>query len=182
MLDLLIHSGYADSMAQLTIGKHVVFFDDVDIPLVMKHTWRISERNTTSYAFTTIAGNTIFMHKLILPNNHPLFVTDHIDHNGLNNRRSNLRLISQQQNCIRKRSTKSNTGVKGVSYIASRKKYQATIQIGNSSMNLGRFKSLEEAKKAYELASDILFPDDGLKPVNTTDPCLGTANVKKGTR
>lgn len=153
-------------MAQLEIyrakygTKYIVTFDDIDIQLVYVHDWRISKRDNTNYAFTTINGKTVMMHQLIMPNNNKLLVHDHIDHNGLNNCRGNLRLITQAENCQRKRSTNSNTGHKGVSYIESRRLYQSTIQVKGRSINLGRFKDIENAIAAYKFASKLYFGVD----------------------
>lgn len=141
-------------MAKLAIGNYIVLFDDADIPIVESYTWIISKHGQTNYALTVIDGKVTSMHKLIMSNGNPLLVIDHIDNNGLNNCRSNLRLITWAQNSGRRRIGSRNTsGYKGVSYVESRNKYQATIQAGGKSINLGRFDNIEEAAKVYEEAA-----------------------------
>ena len=57
-------------------------------------------------------------------------------------------------NFLIKSTAKNNTGIYGVSYIASRKKYQATIRNFETgkNLNLGQFETPEEAEKAYKKA------------------------------
>lgn len=108
-------------------------------------------------------SGTIYMHRVIMAQmSGRLFLlreeqVDHIDLNPLNNRRSNLRLASQQQNSANQRKPKSNTsGFKGVSWDKENRKWKAQITHGGANHSLGRFDTPEEAHAAYCKAAEEL--------------------------
>lgn len=78
------------------------------------------------------------------------YVVDHIDSNKSNNKISNLRVISNRENCSKERTIKSGLPV-GVHYVKHAKKYQAQIQLDKKRHNLGYFKTPEEASNAYQI-------------------------------
>lgn len=79
-------------------------------------------------------------------------VIDHIDSNPMNNRRSNLQLISQGDN-VRKASLRSDnkTGYKHINWQESRKRYKVEINKHGIYKFVGRFKKLEDAVKARDI-------------------------------
>ena len=83
-----------------------------------------------------------------------------IDHiNGIvdDNRLSNLRLATQLQTTHnRKRSSRNTSGYKGVSYKKAKRKYYATIKVGNKDLHLGCFDTPEEASAIYETNASLL--------------------------
>lgn len=95
----------------------------------------------------------IFMHQQIMQ---VLGVgeVDHINHNGLDNRRSNLRLCTQQQNSGNTRPRSNNkSGFKGVSWNATAKKWMAVIQFNGEHTYLGIFSDPKDAARAYDAAA-----------------------------
>jgi|DEB0MinimDraft_6_1074348.scaffolds.fasta_scaffold38978_2 hypothetical protein len=75
---------------------------------------------------------------------------DHIDGNCYNNRFSNLRLANRYQNgCNRKKHSNNTSGLKGVSWHKTLKKWQAYITVNSERICLGYFKAKEEAYAAY---------------------------------
>lgn len=77
-------------------------------------------------------------------------VVDHIDGDGLNNRRSNLRLATQMQNASNRKLNKNNTsGYKGVSWDTKTDKWVAQIMTNQKQNRLGYFDNPEDAYKAY---------------------------------
>src|ERR1043165_3940616 len=75
-------------------------------------------------------------------------LVDHIDGNGLNNRRSNLRLATYAQSSMnRGRNIKNSSGYKGVDLKDG--KWRAEIQVSRKKVYLGRFSTPEEAYAAY---------------------------------
>lgn len=92
---------------------------------------------------------TVCMHRdLINPSEH--LQVDHIDGNGLNNRRSNLRTATNSENQKNRGPSRANrSGMKGVSWHAGIKKWQASIKVDGKDKYLGVFENLEDAHKAY---------------------------------
>lgn len=85
-------------------------------------------------------------------------VVDHANHDTLDNRRSNLRVVTQRANSWnRQRNRDSVTGFKGVSFQPKRNIYQARINFCGNKMSLGYFRTPEEAAAAYRDASKRLF-------------------------
>jgi len=93
-------------MGTMVIKGLSVFFDDADAELIERYDWYIiqTRRNLTHYAVASITGpngvrETIYMHRLIIGlNRGDRYYTDHIDGNGLNNYRSNLRVVTASDN------------------------------------------------------------------------------------
>jgi hypothetical protein len=140
-------------------GDFKVLIDDEDYDKIKDYTWRVSKDGNTFYALTHIRINGKFtsvpIHRLIM-NAHKGQEVDHINNNGLDNRRSNLRICSHSQNMMNTQLNKNNkSGFKGVS-IDKKNKYlswRAQISINNKKICLGNFVIPEEAHEAYCEAS-----------------------------
>lgn len=81
-------------------------------------------------------------------------VVDHINRNPLDNRKSNLRIVSQSENMMNRSGPNSNstTGVLGVTFDKERRRFIAQINLHGRHKFLGRFRSLEEAAQAAAVA------------------------------
>lgn len=118
----------------------------------------------------------IRMHRFILdaPKG---FDVDHIDGNGLNNSRSNLRLATRSQNCCNKNAnSNSSTGVRGVSLVNG--KYVARIKISGGEKRLGSFNSIEEAKLAYEKEA-LIVQGEFYRPHGTSHQTIDAIDVPR---
>lgn len=139
----------------LTQGKHALV-DDEDFAELNKYKWCASKGVTTFYAIRTVSTKDIPKHKVWMhrelmktPKN---LMTDHIDGDGLNNQKSNLRICTSAQNQANSTIRKDNTtGYKGVSF--KQGKYHATISANCKQIHLGVFETKEEARDAYLKAS-----------------------------
>lgn len=123
----------------LSRGK-VALVDDGDYQ-------RVTERGKWSYATRGYAvrrgadGNLEFMHRFLTG----FSVTDHVNGNGLDNRRPNLRGCTQAQNNCNVRLRGDNTsGVKGVSWRKRERKWIAYV----GRFHIGYFSSLGDAARA----------------------------------
>lgn len=141
----------------LTQGK-VTLVDKEDYEFLSQWKWFARKNGINWYASRQSkkddgSPKTINMHSIIL--NPPKGMEiDHINGDGLDNRRSNLRLCFKFQN---QRNSKlrlcSSSGYKGVSFSKDRKKWRADIRIHGKLKNLGFFLSKEEAAIAYNKAA-----------------------------
>lgn len=89
---------------------------------------------------------------LLMHGEMPLDKIDHCDGNSLNNKFSNLREATSQQNNFNARSHGS-LGHKGISFDKQRKKYRARIRIENVMVDLGGYNTAQEAGWAYEFVA-----------------------------
>ena len=101
----------------------------------------------------------IYMHNLIIdcPKDK---IIDHKNFNGLDNRKSNLRIATWQQNMQNRRTKKGSSGFKGVFFSSDgkrRKRWSASLVIKHKNINLGRFLTKEEAALAYNEAAKQYF-------------------------
>lgn len=120
--------------------------DNEDFDEISKYSWAIS---TGGYARNGEVGS---MHSFILkaPKG---FMADHIRQDAiLDNRKSNLRLASKQENTQYKRPVKGSSSIyKGVYWDKSRSKWTVEIKVDGKKKHLGRYDSEEEAGRVYDL-------------------------------
>jgi hypothetical protein len=103
----------------------------------------------------------ILMHRLIISTPDDMY-TDHINGNGFDNRKINLRICTQSQNGGNSRLSRANkTGYKGVYYSKPRKKWVAFIRVKRELIYLGYHLTKEEAAAKYNQASKKYFGEFG---------------------
>jgi hypothetical protein len=151
---------------------HFALVSPEDFERVSAYTWCVKRRRSEPnrlYAQLVIRITpgrkgrklTISLHRFIL-GALPGQVVDHINGNGLDNRRENIRLCTNRQNsqniCFSKNQKRG--GYKGVNWHRKGKKWQAAIAAGPVKPNgkralkyLGLFKSAEDAARAYDRAA-----------------------------
>ena len=92
-------------------------------------------------------------------------MVDHINHDTLDNRRENLRIVNNSQNQRNRRNRSDNkSGFKGVSYCRGRNKWQAHIYMNGKSVSLGRFTTPEAAYEAYCFAAQEHYGEYACMP------------------
>jgi hypothetical protein len=151
----------------LTRGKHAIV-DAADYPALARYKWyaQRTDRCGTFYACRTHRGRSFSMHRQIMKPPKGM-VVDHINGNGLDNRRCNLRVCTQlqnSQNSHRRQPGKSQ--FRGV--FPRGDKWEATLQHNREEHYLGLFDDEVEAakardRKAYELAGEFAvlnFPEE----------------------
>ena len=143
----------------------IVDADDYD--RLNKYKWCLSRTPHTNYAMMRTKGKrvkgkrvkrkTIMMHRFIMNAPHHLLV-DHRNHNGLDNRKQNLRLCNHAENSRNRRPFNiKGSRYKGVSWDKGRKVFIACIYCNGKNYYLGRFKSEIAAAKAYDRKAKELF-------------------------
>lgn len=92
---------------------------------------------------------------------------DHINGDGLDNRRENLRICTHAENTRNKRMLGANTsGFKGVSWHKGDRKFRAQITVNKRKIHLGNFDDAEMAHEMYCLAADMLHGEFANHGVN----------------
>lgn len=126
--------------------------DDEDAWL-LQWTWYALKQPHTFYACRDVREDgrrrTIWMHRFI--NGTPAgSVTDHINGNGLDNRRANLRSVTHRQNMINNaRHAPRSPRYRGVSWHVSNRCWIAQITVNRRNIYIGRFDTAEDARDAY---------------------------------
>lgn len=137
------------------------FVDDEDFARVNEFRWHVAQRRHINYAqrHTREPKETRriqHMHRFILGITDPTIQVDHIDGDGLNNTRANLRSCERSQNMRNQRKLKPATSpFKGVYLEKNRRanRWCAQIWRNNKQLKLGRFATEEEAARAYNTAA-----------------------------
>jgi hypothetical protein len=137
----------------LTQNKHALI-DDSDVDMVGKYKWNYTSHG---YAETRIEGKLVRMHRLIMSAPRGVLV-DHINMNGIDNRKSNLRLCTKSENMRNRNKTKLNTsGYKGVVWDKVNKKWRSQIRMDGKNYNIGRFLLKRDAVMAYNNKAKEFF-------------------------
>ena len=149
----------------LTQDKFAIV-DAEDYDRLREYKWYAKNGGNTYYAARAervfkdgkfIGVRQILMHRFIM-NAPRRLVVDHINHNGLDNRRENLRLCTRLQNSRNRLPSRGGTSkYKGVTRSKRRKKFMAEIRVNQKKQYLGYFDSEIEAAKAYDKKAKELF-------------------------
>lgn len=145
------------AMKEISLTKDLVaFVDDEDFEALSRFKWY----EDNGYAVRKppmengIRGCNLRMHCEILGR----FLVDHIDGNGLNNQRHNLRPATVSQNGANRRKHRFGLSqFKGVCWHKRDKKWLAYIQVARKRMHIGSFDSELDAAKAYNFAATAAF-------------------------
>ncbi len=141
---------------RLTKGKHALV-DDEDFDRINQFKWCASKSNAHREIYYAVRGTytkekviSRSMHREILGLTDGKIEVDHIDGNGLNNQRVNLRLSDSRHNSFNRGANRNNTsGIKGVSWNKEMSKWVAQITIDGRQTYLGLFDDKHEAGEAY---------------------------------
>lgn len=142
----------------LTQGK-VALVDDEDYEMLMKYKWHADKNRNTFYAhgYNKINGKLVhhLMPRLILNVPKELQV-DHIDGNGLNNQRYNLRIVNNRTNCQNHHYRHRTSKFPGVDWVSAISKWRARIQFKGKNNHIGVFIKEIDAACAYQIAEKYL--------------------------
>lgn len=140
--------------------------DDCDLYLLDKYKWYIRKDDMV---YTKINKETIYLSRLIMYNEIIIFesehnckaVVDHIHHNRLDNRRSKLRVVSQNDNMMNRTKQINNTsGYKGISITVS-----GTYAVDIKYKNKRYRKTLKSMEEAVEWRKNIINELNILEPI-----------------
>ena len=137
----------------------VALVDDDDYEWLSEFSWNACRCRKHFYARRAIYypetqnNKAVPMHREIMKTPREM-VCDHINGNTLDNRKSNLRNCTLQQNTMNRR-VPNKTGFTGVS--KNYRRFGAKIKVDKQSIHLGMFATPEEAARAYDAAARKYF-------------------------
>jgi len=156
--------GYPFRRIRLSQGKYAIVDPD-DYERLNKHKWYAGKHSNLFYAMRgQWSGKlkkrlTIMMHRVVIDVPEGM-VIDHINHNGLDNRKANLRIATQADNSRNARHTKRGTSsYRGVWYNKKKNRWRAMIGINNKRKHIGYFHNEIDAAKAYDEAAKRYHKD-----------------------
>lgn len=142
-------------------GIHFIV-DKEDFPKIKDKILYPSKKNSNGNQLYIMSKDRKYLHTFIIdcPKG---FEVDHINRNTMDNRKSNLRIVTHRQNQCNQDLQRNNTsGVSGVSYYPPKKKYRARIKVQHHDLHLGYFKTFEEAVQARNEGMKHLFGEYGV--------------------
>ncbi len=135
----------------------VALIDDEDAERVLAYKWHAAPVSpgciyATRWGGRSSAKSTVYLHRALMDPPDGMMV-DHVNGNTLDCRRSNMRLVTNQQNSWNRKARRSNPiGVLGVTRRKSGK-FEARILVSWQNLALGTFRTVEEASAAYKAAA-----------------------------
>ena len=138
--------------------------DDDDYERLSKFRWQVLRQNKYSKSWYARRGDrstgkliTVFMHKDVFGDYSGRM--DHIDGDGLNNQKSNLRMATPVQNGMNRRLQVHTSPFKGVSFQTKNAKYKASIRIDKKDKYLGLYDSPVDAAFAYDYVASLHYSE-----------------------
>ena len=147
--EIILYDDYAEivlyNRKHLESGRAIIDLEDVE--KCKNHKWNLDKRG---YAVSKLYNplSSLKLHRLII-NVANVMDVDHINRNKLDNRKSNLRVCSHQENSCNNSLYKNNkSGVTGVHWLTRESKWCAEIKLNYKKIPLGYFDDINEAKRA----------------------------------
>ena len=148
------------------IGNNTFYFDKEDYNLISCYSWHIHKEGYIRTCYNVEIDELgkrhnkyIMIHQLLSNNYFDGQMVDHINGKPYDNRKDNLRVITQINNAKNLKLSKANTsGHKGV-YLMPSGKWEATIQSNLTKYSLGTYENFDDAVKAREVAEKELFKE-----------------------
>ncbi len=149
----LYQYGCAFRKIELTQGKYAIV-DPEDYEELNKYKWFAKKTKHTYYAARMENRKRVYMHRQIMRPGEGL-VVDHKNHKGFDNRKTNLQIVTIQENNwnSRKMTKTCSSQYKGVSRRKDTNKWQAAIHHNGKDIHLGYFDDEIEAAKTYDAAA-----------------------------
>ena len=141
----------------------VALVDDEDYLSLINHKWNAHKDNgghlyVYSSTYINKKHGVMKMHRYILGlKKDDGKLTDHMNGNGLDNRKCNLRICTKSENNMNQAKTRGTSKYKGVSWCKNRKKWCAQIKLNQKQYFIGYFLLEIDAAMAYDKKAVELF-------------------------
>lgn len=161
---------------KLTQGYEALV-DDSDYELVNQYKWYPHHNGNRVYARAWINGKFILMHRFLLGiKDQPEIKIDHIDGNGANNQKCNLRVATHAENLRNSRKGCLYGGrpitskYKGVTWDKQTGRWRAQVTFNCKTIHLGLYDIEENAAKAYNRFAEEHYGE--FTRLNVVDDCI----------
>jgi hypothetical protein len=149
-----------DSVNLILNGGNQTIIDKEDIEEVLKHKWCVrSEPDGTEYVLRTnrivSAGVPYLLHRFVTRAPRGMLV-DHINHNTLDNRKCNLRIVTSRQSAWNRRKSSDATKSKYIGVRHKKSVFSAIISAPFGRIYLRSYNNEEDAAMVYDAAARIL--------------------------
>jgi len=138
----------------------VALVDDADFEWLSRWRWSINRGAGVRATRYAVRGERRGGHRLLITMHRVIMgaeegqLVDHVNGDGLDNRRSNLRFCDHAQNMRNRRISRHNkAGYKGVHIAPDERRWRAVIQVDGRQKSLGGFSTAFEAARAYDVAA-----------------------------
>ena len=163
---------YGDIAIGYTQKDEPFIIDASDYEKVKEYCWR---KNIDGYIVTTVGRKNLFLHRFIMEVSDDM-VVDHINHDTGDNRKLNLRCVSQSKNMQNARNNRRNIdGVKGVTFDRKWKKWIARITVNKETIRLGYYDTFEEAVASRKTAEEKYFGENSYERSMAISPLIEVA-------
>ncbi len=148
----------AETVSSIPLTQNAYAIVDTEIlRQLILYRWELSEYKKFRYARRHVGSKTIYMHRVIMNAPYGMQV-DHINGNGLDNRRVNLRICNASQNQQNQRIRRcTSSRFKGVYLHTLSKKWIARICVKGKLKHLGTYNIESYAAMAYDVKAVELF-------------------------
>jgi hypothetical protein len=125
-----------------------VIIDLADLAVVLPRRWCL-QRTRVLYAVTSDRGRSVYMHRFLI-GAPPGRVVDHRNHDGLDNRRANIRECSVAENTFHRRAARpgSRSGVRNVYWHKATRSWYVEVAASGRRHFFGSFRDIHEAEQA----------------------------------
>lgn len=139
-----------------TLKGEEFWFDKEDYDKIKDYCWFINNKGYVYARSLENDGKHLLQHQIILNANG--LKVDHKNHNTIDNRKSNLRIVTQSENMMNQKLRNDNTsGITGVTWDKRKNQWVARIAINYKRIHLGYFDTFEKAVKVRKEAEEKYF-------------------------
>lgn len=167
--ELLIQKGRSREGVIVTRSGREILVDPEDMDVALSLVWHVSSPSPSSreYAVCRVNGRQVFLHNILMKPP-PDMTVDHVNRIGADNRRKNMRLATESQQCANRTPKRgSSSKFRGVSLHSKGKKWQVILQVDGKLKRFGLYHDEveaarvadREAKKIYGEFAYLNFPE-----------------------